>query len=63
MAEKKRFQARICLLGVKMVEINIDPFYAPKDQILAKTWTGKNLAENALQLRRSPTPLMVIVAP
>jgi len=40
-AQKTRFHAWMCLLGVKKVEINIEPLLCPKGQILAKSGLRK----------------------
>jgi len=54
MAQKTRFHARKCLLGVKKVEINIEPlFMTPKVKFWQKSGLGTFLAENALQWRCS----------
>jgi len=61
MAQKTRSHARVCLLGVKNVEINNEPLLCPQTSIFGKKvdfWL-KFLAENALQWRRSGVNVIV----
>ena len=51
MAQKTRSHARMCLFGVKNVEINNEPlFMPPKRQILAKKVELKNFLPKTLYM-------------
>jgi len=64
MAQKTRSRARMCLLGVKNVEINNEPlFMPPKCQILTKKVDLENFRPKTLNNGDAfKRPLIVIVA-
>ena len=57
MAQKTWFHARVCLLGLKYLQLIFNPFYAPEGQFLAKKSGPIFLAENALEWLYSRTTL------